>query len=715
MSLDGAELDHLRSRLRREPSEAELHIVSAEWSEHCSYKSSRRHLSALPSSGRLVVRERGHDSGALDAGGGYVVTVHIESHNHPSAVEPYGGAATGVGGVVRDILSSGTRPAAVLDGLRFGDLDSDPHAAWLMRGAVAGISDYGNCIGVPTVGGEIGSDPSFGGYALVDVAAVGLGRREDLVKNRASPGDLVALMGGPTGMDGVGGAEFASDQLESQDRSAVQIPDPFVEKLLIEAFLEANSSGLIKAAKDLGGGGLSCAVSETADSLGVGIEMDVRSVHLRGGPMAPRHVMTSESQERMMVISSKAGMEKLRRICARHGVPVSAIGRVTGDGLMRVRDGGRTVAEMPAETVANAQPLDRPASRPGYLDRIPREPDLPELDASESLLRLLASPNISSKEKIYKKYDHEVGLRTVAKPGGDAAVLRMDNGRFLAISMDGNPRHCYVDPRAGAAGCFDEACRNVACAGADPAGMVDHLQFGDPGDPGVFWCFLESLGGIAEYARAAGVPCVGGKVSLYNETERGPIKPSPVLCVLGFSDSAPPRGGAREGDRLIMVGYTRDEMGGSEYFEHVHGVTAGVCPRADARASSASARAVSKLVRAGAVRAAHDCSHGGLAVAVAEMCIAAGTGCSVRAGSVPSARMAGDRLLFSESHSRYLLAAEPGKSARVVERLRSAGARAAEAGRFGGPDISFARGGSRMAGVSVDKAREEWSGGHGQR
>ena len=710
MSLDGAELDHLRSRLRREPTPTEISIVSAEWSEHCSYKSSRRHLRVLPTSGPRVVREKGHDSGALDAGGGCVVTVHIESHNHPSAVDPYGGAATGVGGVIRDILSSGTRPVAVLDGLRFGDIESDPHAAWLLRGAVSGIAHYGNCIGVPTVGGEVGSDPSYAGYAVVDVAAVGFGARKDLIKNRASTGDVVVLMGGPTGMDGVGGAEFASDQLEGQDRSAVQIPDPFAEKMIIEAFLEANAAGIIRAAKDLGGGGLSCAVSETADALGVGIEMDARAVHLRGDTMSPRQIMTSESQERMMVIVSEKGAEKLRRICARYRVAASAIGRVTGDGMMRVTDGGKVVAEMPAETVANAQPIDRPASRPAYIDRIPADPDLPRLDPSESLLRLLGSPNISSKESIYRKYDHEVGLRTVAKPGGDAAVLRMDNGRFLAISMDGNPKHCYVNPRDGAAGCFDEACRNVACAGAAPAGMVDHLQFGDPGDPGVFWCFLESLRGIAEYARGANIPCVGGKVSLYNETSSGPIKPSPVICVLGFSDSMPPRKTAHGGDRLVAVGYTRDEMGGSEYFEYVHGIVAGRCPRADPAPSAKTAAAVAQLVRSKKVKAAHDCSNGGLAVALAEMCVAGNTGCSVKTGKIPSARVPDDRLLFSESHSRYLLAVEPGEADLVVDRLRAAGARAAEAGAFGGGNISFERGGKEVAGVSVDKAREAWSG-----
>lgn len=662
-----------------------------------------------------MIREKGHDSGALDAGGGCVVTVHIESHNHPSAVDPYGGAATGVGGVIRDILSSGTRPVAVLDGLRFGDLESDPHAAWLLRGAAAGISHYGNCVGVPTVGGELGSDGSYAGYAVVDVAAIGFGKKSDLVDNRASAGDVVALMGGPTGMDGVGGAQFASDQLEGQDRSAVQIPDPFAEKMMIEAFLEANSAGIVRAAKDLGGGGLSCAVSETAHALGVGIEMDARAVHLREGGMAAHQIMTSESQERMMVVVSEKNTERLRRICGRYGVAVSAIGTVTGDGMMEVKDGGKTVARMPAETVANAQPVDRPASRPAYIDSLPLEPDLPRLDPSESLLRLLASPNIASREAIYRRYDCEVGLRTVVKPGSDAAVLRMDNGRFLAVSMDGNPRHCYVDPRAGAAGCFDEACRNVACAGASPAGMVDHLQFGDPRDPGVFWCFLESLRGIADYARSAGIPCVGGKVSLYNETRSGPIKPSPVLCVLGFSDSVPPRGTAREGDRLVAVGYTRDEMGGSEYYEHVHRVTAGRCPQVDARASAATARAVARQVSSGRVRAAHDCSSGGLAAALAEMCIAAGAGCSVRAGKIPSARLPDDRLLFSESHSRYLLAAEPARAGRVVEQLRAAGARAADVGEFGGPDVSFARGGSEVASVSVDKARVAWSGADGRR
>lgn len=711
MSLEPGELESLRARLGREPNGVELGMVAAEWSEHCSYKSSKRHLRTLPTGGPLVVSGRGYDSGVLDAGGGYVVTAHIESHNHPSAVEPYGGAATGVGGVIRDILSAGTRPIAILDGLRFGDIRRDRHAAWLFRSAVSGIADYGNCIGVPTVGGEVGFDGCYSGYALVDVAAVGFGRREDLVQNRAAEGDAVVLLGGPTGRDGIGGAQFASDQLESEDRSAVQIPDPFAEKMIMEAVLEARRRGIIRAMKDLGGGGLSCAVSETADALGVGIEMDVDLVHTREGGMGPAEIMVSESQERMLLIVGDADVPELGRICSKLGVACSRIGAVRGDGMVRVMRGGRTVAEMPAAVVANADLLDLPAERPAYLDSLPSgDGPGPPGTCTEMLLRMLGLPNIASTEQVYRRYDHEVGIRTVIRPGRDAALLRLDNGRHLAVTIDGNPSQCHVDPYAGAMGCFEEACRNVVCTGARPAGMLDHLQFGSPRDPGIFWTFLESLRGIGDYARALGIPCIGGKVSLYNETPSGPIKPTPVVAVLGFADRPVLPQPVRDGDCLVLVGATRDEMGGSEYFEGVCGVTGGRCPSVDPAESRANMEAVLEAAGACRPRVIHDCSRGGLGVAVAELCMRAGTGCEASLGAVPGPELAADRTLFSESHCRYLLAVAGGDLAGTEAVLRRRGVPFGVLGRFGGDSIRFAGRAGEAADLRVDKAHRAWSG-----
>ena len=737
---------------------AEVRLAEAEWSEHCSYKSSRAHLGILPRSGPRVLTEGSYDSGVLDVGGGYVVTMHIESHNHPSAVEPYGGAATGVGGVVRDILSTGTRPIAVLNGLRFGDPRSDPRARWLLKRAVEGIADYGNCIGVPTVGGEVGFDESYNGYALVDVAAVGFGRKESLVPNAASAGDTVHLVGGATGRDGIGGAGFASDSLSAgrgrgkdntdEDRSAVQIPDPFTEKLVIEAVLAARSEGIIRAMKDLGGGGLACAVSETADSLGAGIDMDIGAVHVRDPTMGDADILVSESQERMLLVTSRADSGRLSQICERFGVRCSAIGTVRRHGRVRVRGrDGSDIVRMPASLAAHAPLLDRPAKRPkraaaaaavGAGSR--RAPSL-----SASLERALALPNVASKAWAYGQYDHEVGIRTVVGPGRDAAVLRLDNGRFLAVSMDGNPRHCHADPAAGAAGCFEEACRNVACAGARPIGMVDHLQFGSPEDPGVFWTFLESLRAIAAHCRAAGIPCVGGKVSFYNETDAGPIKPTPLIAVAGLADAAPPRGwgapnaaaaGGAEGagrakgtaadaTPLFAVGTTYlEETAAAEYSAAAAagaewaGAESGTVPRVRPAESAANMDAVIGAVSGGMAAIAHDCSKGGLAVAVSEMCLWGSAGCDVRLDRVPvsgGARRDGPprdaAAMFSESHSRYLVAAAPGRAAALRRHLSASGARWAEIGRIGGPGpIRFARGSAPpAASITLKRARAAWA------
>ncbi|CDI05543.1 phosphoribosylformylglycinamidine synthase subunit PurL [Candidatus Nitrosotenuis uzonensis] len=710
MSLHPQELEYLTKKIGRTPNETETHIVAAEWSEHCSYKSSKIHLKMLPTSGPRVIHEKGYDSGVLDVGDGYVVTVHIESHNHPSAVEPYGGAATGVGGVIRDILSAGTRPIAILDGLRFGNIEKDSHARWLFKNAVTGIADYGNCLGIPTVGGEVEFDECYTNYALVDVASVGFGKKENLFKNHAEPGDVVVLMGGSTGRDGIGGAQFASDSLETEDRSAVQIPDPFIEKLIIEATLEARNKGCIKAIKDLGGGGLSCAVSETADALGVGIELDVAQVHLREQNMKPSEIMTSESQERMLIITDKKKLATLQQICKRFRISCSVIGKVTGDKIMKVREKNTVLASMPAEIVANAPLLDRPSKRPAYIDELKKKKEpKPALDMTRTLLRLLASPNIASKSWVYGQYDHEVGIRTVVKPGVDSAVLRLDNGKYLAVKIDGNPKHCYLDPRHGAIGCFEEACRNVVCTGATPIGMVDHLQFGNPENPEIFWTFLESLKGITEFSKYYGIPCVGGKVSLYNETPQGPIKPTPLIGVLGLIDKNPLKPQKIvDNDVLLLVGRTKDELGGSEYYEYIHKFIGGHCPQVDMRESKKNMDAVLHLIQNAKLKAAHDCSKGGFAVAASEIAMTSDIGCTISLENVPQDKISCDKLLFSESHSRYLLVVEPANLDSVVEYLRECKVEFGLVGRFHGKEIEILHKKKPIAKLRVDKAHDKW-------
>ena len=710
MSLEPQELDELKSKIGRDPTPTELQIVAAEWSEHCSYKSSKKHLKMLPMSGALVINEKGYDSGVLDVGNGYVITAHIESHNHPSAVEPYGGAATGVGGVVRDILSAGTRPIAILDGLRFGDITRDKQARWLFKNAVTGVADYGNCLGIPTIGGEVEFDECYENYALVDVAAVGFGKKENLIKNHAKKGDLVILLGGFTGRDGIGGAQFASDSLESENRSAVQIPDPFIEKLIIEAVLEARNEKLIHAMKDLGGGGLSCAISETADALDIGIEMDVEMVHTRESNMSPDEIMVSESQERMLIITSRDKLKKLEKICEKFRIGYSVIGSVNLDSQMHVKKGKKTLANLPASVVANATLLDLPSKKPEYLKSIQKEKKLESiLDYSKTMMELLASPNIASKIWVYTQYDHEVGIRTVIKPGCDASVLRLDNGKFLSVKIDGNPKQCYINPREGAIGCFEEACRNVVCTGAKPIGMLDHLQFGDPKNPEIFWTFLESLKGLTDFANDSKIPCIGGKVSMYNETSAGPIKPTPLIGVLGLIEQNPllPQK-IREGDSLVIVGDTKDEMGGSEYFEYIHKFIGGKCPVVNFIESQKNMKSVLAVISKQLVKSAHDCSKGGLAVAVSELSMTHQIGCSVSLEKIPGDLLDVDRILFSESHSRYLLTVDKKNIKKLEIILKRNKVSFQLIGQFKGEKIQFTKGAKSVINLRVDKAQKTW-------
>jgi phosphoribosylformylglycinamidine synthase II len=708
------ELKYLEQELNRKPNETEQDAVGAQWSEHCSYKSSKKYLRLLPTKGKDVVVGPGYDAGVLDVGDGYILTVHIESHNHPSAIEPFGGAATGVGGVIRDIMSMGTRPIAVLDALRFAPIIDDNHSVakskWLFKNVVKGIADYGNCIGIPTVGGEIEFDPSFQDYCLVDVAAIGFGRKEDIISNEAEADDILILAGGPTGRDGIRGASFASKRLEEENRSAVQIPDPFLEKLLLEATMEAVKQRCLKCIKDLGGGGLSCCLSETSDNLGKGFDVELTKIHTRESHMMPNELMISESQERMLYITDKSKLSILQSILSKYGIKYSIIGTVQEHQDLVVRHSGKVVMQMPSHLVAHAPLADRAAKRPTYIDKLKRvkRPVQPS-NLGKVLLSLLADPTIASKRWVYQQYDHEVGIRTVIKPGaGDAAVMRLDNGKFVAVKLDGNSRHCYLDPYQGTLGSLSEGFRNIVCTGAEPIGLVDHLQFASPEDPEIYWTFVQTVNAIVDYCRFMEIPVVGGKVSFYNETAKGPIKPSPVIGTLGLveSESFLMQMALSANESIFIVGNTQPEMGGSEYYEYFHKITGGTIPQVDLEVDKQNRAAVLNLIKTGVVSCAHDCSKGGIAVALAEMAIAGSIGFKVQLDSVPNSCKQTDELLFSETQSRYIVATKEPES--VLKVLAGKGVRFAEIGKTTSTNVEFVKGKRDMIRLSLKQLQSNF-------
>ena len=708
------ELKYLEQELKRKANEIEKDAVGAQWSEHCSYKSSKKYLQMLPMKGRYVVVGPGYDAGVLDVGDGYVLTVHIESHNHPSAVEPFGGAATGVGGVIRDIMAMGTRPIALLDALRFAPIIDDNHSVaksnWLFKNVVKGIADYGNCIGVPTVGGEIEFDPSSQDYCLVDVAAIGFGRKEDIITNEAEADDIIVLAGGPTGRDGIRGASFASKTLEKEDRSAVQIPDPFLEKLLLEATMEAVKQGCLKCIKDLGGGGLSCCLSETSDNLGKGFDIELTKIHTRESQMMPNELMISESQERMLFITDKPKLSILQSILDKYGIKYSIIGTVQEHQDLIVRHSGKVIMQMPSHLVAHAPLADRPAKRPTYIGKLKRvRRPLQPSNLGKVLLSLLANPTIASKRWVYQQYDHEVGIRTVIKPGaGDATVMRLDNGKFVAVKLDGNSKHCYLDPYQGTLGVLSEGFRNIVCTGAEPIGVVDHLQFASPEDPEIYWTFIQTVNAIISYCRFMEIPVVGGKVSFYNETAKGPIKPSPVIGTLGLveSESSLTQMAFSANESIFIVGHTQPEMGGSEYYEYFHRITGGTVPQVDLKVDRQNRAAILNLIRTGLVSCAHDCSKGGIAVALAEMAIAGSIGFKVQVDSIPNSCKQIDELLFSETQSRYIIATKDPENVHKV--LSAKGVRFAEFGKTIPTNIEFIKGKRDMIRLSLKQLQSNF-------
>ena len=718
-NLTDEEIRYAIKKLGREPNEVEWAMLEAQWSEHCSYKSSKPLLRLLPSKGPRVIVGPGSDAGVIDVGNGWVVTLHIESHNHPSAIDPCGGAATGVGGVVRDILSLGTRPIALLDPLRFGALGSS-HSRWLFDNVIRGIGSYGNCIGVPTVGGEVEFDTSFERNCLVDVVCLGLGLRDKLVPGGSiRPGYLVYVIGGSTGGDGIQGASFASRTLTERsdsERSAVQVPDPFTKKLIIEAVLEAVDAGIVQGMKDLGGGGLACGLSEMASKAGMGMEINLDNVRIREPGMRPAEIMISESQERMIVIVKSKNEEKLTRILDKWELGYSRIGHLTNDGILRIMHQNHSAAEAPAKFVAEAPLSPRSSRKPPYIDELSDapEPQIPE-DLNATLLALLGSPNICSRAWIYRQYDFEVGLRTIIRPGqADSAVIRLPNSRTLAITTDGNSKQVYLDPYWGTVGILSEAFSNLVATGAEPIAVVDHLQYGNPGNPEVFWTFKEAIRAIRDYLKATRVPCVGGKVSFYNEDTqtRTAIKPSPVIAAVGLRNARAPKIGsalAKEEDDLLIVGTTLPELGGSEYYESVQGLVGGRVPKVNLRTERQLLRTVTKVIESGVVEAAHDISKGGLAVSLAEMAIQGQKGFTVNLDKVPTKTTNIAQLLFSESKPRFVLESRPKNTPRIMRRLRAARIRTAKIGRVQGGKIQLESHEDPIITIPLSVAVDAWS------
>ncbi|MBC7247688.1 MAG: phosphoribosylformylglycinamidine synthase subunit PurL [Actinobacteria bacterium] len=647
--------------LGREPNRVELGMYSLMWSEHCSYKSSKMVLSQLPTRASYVLQGPGENAGVIDIGGGLAVAFKMESHNHPSAVEPYQGAATGIGGIVRDIFTMGARPIACLDPLRFGD-PSRARTRYLLGGVVAGIAGYGNCLGIPTVGGDIYFDPCYDENPLVNVMCIGIMRKENITRGIATgAGNAVVLIGNRTGRDGIGGASILAsqefDESSQEKRPSVQVGDPFTEKLLIEACLELLEKGLLVGLQDLGAAGLSCACSETAARGGVGMKIWLERVPLRE-EMEPFEIVISESQERMLAVVEPEKLHDIMEICGKWGLNAVVIGEVCEGDLLEVFWYGEKVAEVPASTLAHGPVYDRRAERPAYLDEV-ASLDVAALshptDYGRVLLDLAGGPNLCCKRWVYEQYDHMVQLNTVVFPGSDAAVLRVKGtSKALAVSCDGNSRYVYLDPYLGTQIAVAEAARNVVASGGVPMALTNCLNFGNPERPDIFWQFREAVRGLADAARYLELPVVSGNVSFYNESFGEAIYPTPIVGMVGLIGNMAHRrtmGFPGEGLLVIMLGETLAELGGSEYLKLVHGLTAGKPPSLDLAREKVVQTACIEAIRRGIIRSAHDCSEGGAAVALLECCCAGDVGAELRVES----ELRPHEWLFGESQSRFVV------------------------------------------------------------
>ncbi len=731
------EFERIKKILGRDPNFTELGIFSVMWSEHCSYKNSRKELKKFPTTGpNILVRAGEENAGVVDIGDGWAIAFKIESHNHPSAIEPFQGAATGVGGIIRDIFTMGARPEFCLNSLRFGPIANcaDPKTAAanrrLFTGVVSGIAHYGNCIGIPTIGGEIYFDPSFEGNPLVNVFCLGVLRHDQLARGAArGVGNPIFYVGAETGRDGLAGAAFASRELteeSKEDRPAVQVGDPFKEKLLLEACLELLARDAVAGIQDMGAAGLTCSTCETASRGDSGVEIDLAKVPKREPGMTPYEILLSESQERMLIIAKHGQENVVREIFEKWDVPCAEIGRVTDDGMMRVRNNGSIAAEIPAKPLADEAPLysreaKKPSSVAAVYDR--RKIDIDKIDNHEALRQLLRAPTIASKNWVYRQYDHTVRTGTIVKPGSDAAVFHVKYAnKILAATTDCNSLYCSLDPREGGKIAVAEAARNLTCSGAKPLAITDNLNFGNPYKPENFWQLREAVEGISEACRAFDVPVIGGNVSLYNESPAGVVDPTPTIGMVGLIDNEEhitTQWFKNEGDAILLVGEIGDGLGGSHFLKVCHGKKIGPPPHVDLAHEIQIQNAVRDLIREGLVRSAHDCSEGGLAVALAECCFnpeklfgadvdlsdcsGSRVGC---AGGTPAST---EEILFNESQSRIIISVAQGNLERTMSILQESEMPFQHLGKVGGDELRIRAAGENFRWPIVDLHDDWWN------
>jgi phosphoribosylformylglycinamidine synthase subunit PurL len=718
--LTSEEFERIKKILGREPNFTELGIFSVMWSEHCSYKNSRKELKKFPTTGANILVKAGEENaGVVDIGDGWAAAFKIESHNHPSAIEPFQGAATGVGGIIRDIFTMGARPEFCLNSLRFGPItDGNSNIAAnrrLFTGVVSGIAHYGNCVGIPTIGGEIYFDESFDGNPLVNVFCLGVLRHEELARGTAEgAGNPVFYVGAETGRDGLAGAAFASRELTEQsreDRPAVQVGDPFKEKLLLEACLELIARDAVAGIQDMGAAGLTCSTCEMASRGGSGIEIDLAKVPRRQPGMTPYEIMLSESQERMLIIAKRGQEDVVRQVFDKWDVPCAEIGRVTSDGIMRIRNNGAIAAEIPAKALADEAPLYSREARDGTAESAEDAELIKKISAKsassavESLRELLRDPTIASKNWVYRQYDHTVRTGTMVKPGSDAAVflVRYAN-KILAATTDCNSLYCALDPREGGKIAVAEAARNLTCSGARPLAVTDCLNFGNPYKPENFWQLREAVEGVAEACHAFGTPVTGGNVSLYNESPLGVVDPTPTIAMVGLIDDEKhitTQWFKDEGDVIILVGAVAGigdagagindpgyKLGGSRYLKVCHGLKIGPPPHVDLEHELKVQNAVRDLIRESLVQSAHDCSEGGVAIALAECCFNPdrlfGADIALNARDTPAATV-----LFNESQSRIIISVTPENLDKAIAMLRERDVPFQQLGKVGGDELQI--------------------------
>ncbi|GAA0843836.1 phosphoribosylformylglycinamidine synthase subunit PurL [Paenibacillus glucanolyticus] len=715
MGVSDSEYELICSFMGRKPNYTEIGVFSVMWSEHCAYKNSKPLLRRFPTSGPRVLMGPGEGAGIVDIGDNQAVVFKIESHNHPSAVEPYQGAATGVGGIIRDIFSMGARPVAILNSLRFGKLESD-RVKYLFEHVVSGIAGYGNCIGIPTVGGEVVFDESYEGNPLVNAMCVGIIDHDKIQRGVAKGvGNPVFYVGPPTGRDGIHGATFASVELTEEseaNRTAVQVGDPFMEKLVMESCLELIDSGIVLGIQDMGAAGLTCSSAEMASKAGNGLELYLDQVPQREEGMTPYEMMLSESQERMLFVVEPKDEAQAREIFDRWGVICAKVGKVTDDGRLKLIHHDEVVGDMPVKALVDECPIyDKPSQEPAYykeqaaVDTLRYEE---VKDLGGALKKVLGSPSLASKAWVYNQYDYMVRTSTAVRPGSDAAVVTVHGTRkALAMTTDCNGRYVYLDPERGGRIAVSEAARNIVCSGAEPLAITDNLNFGSPEKPEIFWQMEKAVDGMAEACRELGTPVIGGNVSLYNENTKGAIYPTPVVGMVGLihdTDHITTQAFKAEGDVIYLLGDTLAELGGSEFQAVVHGVSEGRPPELDLGTEKKLLDGVLKAIQSGLVQSAHDVSEGGLAAALAESCISGNVGATVEW----STELRSDVALFSESQSRIVLSVSADHKNALEKLLQEAGVPFTALGFVGGSKLSININGASALEESVEALKSVW-------